>query len=87
MGYVPWVLFRTSYVSHCNVSDNISPLNPTETSSSFVTSTVIMSWLSQMSGGEAPPPYREAPSEKMVNDPSIPNRKVAAKSANRPFLA
>jgi len=40
-----------------------------------------------MGGGEAPAPYVEPASEKKVRDPSIPNRMVSNKSANRPFLA
>ena len=46
-----------------------------------------MSWLSQMAGGETPEPYRESISEKKVKDPSVPNRMVSNKTANRPFLA
>ncbi|RDB20546.1 Membrane-associated progesterone-binding protein 4 [Hypsizygus marmoreus] len=46
-----------------------------------------MSSLSQMSGGDAPPPYIEPATEPKVRDPSIPNRMVSDKPANRPFLA
>jgi len=45
-----------------------------------------MSWIKELSGGEAPPPYVDTTSEK-VQDPSIPDRMVSNKSANRPFLA
>jgi len=45
-----------------------------------------MSWIKELSGGEGPPPYVDDSTNK-VADPSIPNRKVSNKSANRPFLA
>ncbi|KAF9008831.1 cytochrome b5-like heme/steroid binding domain-containing protein [Cyathus striatus] len=49
-----------------------------------------MSWLKEMAGGPALPPYKEPAgpsSEPKVSDPAIPNRMVSNKSANRPFLA
>lgn len=48
-----------------------------------------MSWIKEMAGGEAMPPYVEtdSPSNPKVKDPSIPNRMVSTKPANRPFLA
>ncbi|KAF8165107.1 cytochrome b5-like heme/steroid binding domain-containing protein [Crassisporium funariophilum] len=45
-----------------------------------------MSWLKEMAGGDAPPPFIDT-SEGKVQDPYIPNRMVSNKSANRPFLA
>ncbi|CAA7259485.1 unnamed protein product [Cyclocybe aegerita] len=45
-----------------------------------------MSWIKEMAGGEGPPPYVDKSSNK-VQDPSIPNRMVSNKTANRPFLA
>jgi len=46
-----------------------------------------MSWLKQAAGGEGPAPYREPSEERKIEDPSIPNRMVSDKAANRPFLA
>ncbi|KAF5387733.1 hypothetical protein D9615_000060 [Tricholomella constricta] len=46
-----------------------------------------MSWLKQATGGDAPEPYREPSEDRKVKDPSIPNRMVSNKPANRPFLA
>ncbi|KAJ3566966.1 hypothetical protein NP233_g6669 [Leucocoprinus birnbaumii] len=46
-----------------------------------------MSWLKEMAGGEAMPPYVEPDSNPKVKDPAIPNRMVSTKPANRPFLA
>ena len=42
-----------------------------------------------MAGGEPMAPYVEpdGPSNPKVNDPTIPNRMVSTKAANRPFLA
>ncbi|TFK43305.1 cytochrome b5 [Crucibulum laeve] len=45
-----------------------------------------MSWLKGMAGGEQPAPYFESDGPK-VQDPNIPGRMVANKTANRPFLA
>jgi hypothetical protein len=55
----------------------------------FLISVGLMSWLKEMSGGEKMPPYVEADSSSnpKVKDPSIPNRMVSTKPANRPFLA
>lgn len=46
-----------------------------------------MSWLNDFSGANPTPPYTEDPAEPKVKDPSIPNRMVSDKPANRPFLA
>ncbi|KAF5357579.1 hypothetical protein D9758_007457 [Tetrapyrgos nigripes] len=46
-----------------------------------------MSWLNTAATGKEPEPYVEPPSEPKVKDPSIPNRMVSDKPANRPFLA
>lgn len=46
-----------------------------------------MSWLSEMAGGTPPPRYVDNSSTPKVPDPSIPDRMVSTKSANRPFLA
>jgi len=45
-----------------------------------------MSWISELSGGQGPPPFVDESTNK-VRDPSIPDRMVSTKSANRPFLA
>lgn len=45
-----------------------------------------MSWLPSLFGKE-PEPYVEPSDTPKVPDPSIPNRMVSTKSANRPFLA
>ncbi|KAF8974710.1 hypothetical protein BDZ97DRAFT_1900278 [Flammula alnicola] len=45
-----------------------------------------MSWIGELAGGQAPPPYVDDSTDK-VADPYIPNRMVSNKSANRPFLA
>jgi hypothetical protein len=56
---------------------------------SSLISVSLMSWIKEMAGGEAMPPYVEtdSPSNPKVKDPSIPNRMVSTKPANRPFLA
>ncbi|KAG5654655.1 hypothetical protein H0H81_009903 [Sphagnurus paluster] len=46
-----------------------------------------MSWIKHATGGDAPPTYHEPTEELTMKDPAIPNRKVADKPANRPFLA
>lgn len=46
-----------------------------------------MSWLKDFAGGDPLPPYTGDPGEPKVKDPSIPNRMVSDKPANRPFLA
>ncbi|EAU84286.1 hypothetical protein CC1G_01282 [Coprinopsis cinerea okayama7 len=46
-----------------------------------------MSWLKEAAGGAAPPKYKDDPNELTEKDPSIPNRYVTNKPANRPFLA
>ncbi|PFH52566.1 hypothetical protein AMATHDRAFT_56607 [Amanita thiersii Skay4041] len=46
-----------------------------------------MSWLSALSGGDPPAPYKEPDDTPKVRDPAIPNRMVSTKPANRPFLA
>ncbi|KAF8204831.1 cytochrome b5-like heme/steroid binding domain-containing protein [Pholiota molesta] len=45
-----------------------------------------MSWMGELSGGEAPPPFVDDSPDK-VPDPYIPNRMVSTKTANQPFLA
>ncbi|KAJ7477149.1 hypothetical protein B0H11DRAFT_2158246 [Mycena galericulata] len=45
-----------------------------------------MSWMSGLTGQE-PERYIPPPDELKVQDPSIPDRMVSAKSANQPFLA
>ena len=45
-----------------------------------------MSWLAGLGTGEEPPPYKDTSTDK-VPDPSIPDRMVSNKTANRPFLA
>ncbi|TFK29272.1 cytochrome b5 [Coprinopsis marcescibilis] len=46
-----------------------------------------MSWLKEAASGEPLPTFKEDPNELKVKDPSIPNRLVSNKPANRPFLA
>ncbi|KAF9569444.1 cytochrome b5 [Agrocybe pediades] len=46
-----------------------------------------MSWLKHMAGGDGPPPFIDKDDANKVPDPSIPDRMVSNKSANRPFLA
>ena len=46
-----------------------------------------MSWLKEAAGGGPLPPYVDDSLEGKVPDPRIPNRMVANKPANRPFLA
>jgi predicted heme/steroid binding protein len=45
-----------------------------------------MSWLAGLAQGKEPPPYKDTSTDK-VPDPSIPDRMVSNKAANRPFLA
>lgn len=49
--------------------------------------TATMSWLKPMSAGETPAAYKEESDTPKIEDPSIPNRMVEDKPANRPFLA
>ncbi|KAF5390638.1 hypothetical protein D9757_002651 [Collybiopsis confluens] len=46
-----------------------------------------MSWFKSSMSGEEPEPYREPEGTHKVADPSIPNRMVTDKAANKPFLA
>lgn len=46
-----------------------------------------MSWLMNSVSGEEPEKYIEPADGPKVADPSIPNRMVADKAANKPFLA
>jgi hypothetical protein len=45
-----------------------------------------MSWLKGLASGEQPQPYVDDSTDKIA-DPSMPNRMVSNKKANRPFLA